>query len=261
MKKLSLISIGLLLLLVFTLLGPAQASKAAAGVRCSKTTTLRQTVQQTTSALLCYKFSVTSTSSFLRLEFEPGSGSFDLYLKPTSTTFLGASDQINASPISGQLTYALLNPQAGTYTIGVVPTGRSGRFSLAATTSTPTSNRPTQKCSSQSCTASYPLISSGNGIALGSQSGDQAIFPLEIGDSGRIEVRATWTGTASTLSLNLYGPDQRTYRRVSGRSPLTLSYSVTNTDFRRGQAWQVSLLNSNSRGGSAKGQVVISYPR
>jgi len=48
---------------------------------------------------------------------------------------------------------------------------------------------------------------------------------------------------------------------LSGRSPLTLSYSVTSTDFRRGQAWQVSLANANSMGGSAKGQVVITYPR
>jgi hypothetical protein len=261
MKKLSLISIGLTFLLVSALLGPAQASYAATGVRCSNTATLRQTVQQSTSAPLCYQFSVTSTSSFLRLEFESSSGTFDLYLGSGSTTFLSASDQINASPISGQLTYALLNPQAGTYTIGVAPTNSSGRFSLAATTATPLSNQPTQRCSSLSCTATYPLISSGDGIVLGARSGDQVLFPIQIGASGRIEVRATWTGTASILSLSLDGPDQQTYRRLSGRSPLTLTYDVTSTDFRRGQGWQASLVNANSQGGSAEGQVVITYPR
>ena len=67
MKKLGLISIGLMLLLAPVLLWPDSVSRAAGSVRCRTATTLRRSVWHTASSPRCYRFSVPRNSDFLRV--------------------------------------------------------------------------------------------------------------------------------------------------------------------------------------------------
>jgi len=77
---------------------------------------------------------------------------------------------------------------------------------------------------------------------------------------GRIEVKAEWSGTASSLALILNGPGRtQYYGRKDGASPLNLSFNVTNQHLSLGTGWKVSVANFSSTT-TAQGRVQISYP-
>jgi hypothetical protein len=270
MKKRGLISIGLLLmLLVPALLWLVDVAPAVASAWCSSTTTLSGSVTHTASSARCYRFSVPSDSNFVRIKLEPISGTFDLYYSASQVTFLSNWDKVDEA-IDDDVAYAFLEPQPGTHTITVVPSGSSGRFRLTATTvgaASSASNQPSHSCSGKVCSHAIPLTASGEGgaVELGPDFGDRVIFPIEIGGPGRVEVRATWRGTARTLALILNGPDRPEltnpvayYAREDGDNPLSLTYTITADDFRRGRKWRVSLINFS--GGQATGNLDISYP-
>jgi hypothetical protein len=185
-----------------------------------------------------------------------------MYLKASLATSLSDPDRVNLDNLTGRVTYALLAPQPGTYTIAVVPTDNSARFRLTATAlsaAKSAGNQPHQNCSAGTCRASYPISTSGDGVSLGSNSGDQIIFPIKIGSPGRVEVRSTWRGATPDLTLHLAGPDLSIYESAAGADSLTLTYDVTEADFERGSELQVHLINDN--GDPVAGQVEISYPR
>jgi hypothetical protein len=82
---------------------------------------------------------------------------------------------------------------------------------------------------------------------------------FEVRGAGRIEARAEWTGEAGTLSLILNGPGQTGYyARQNGKSPLSLSFKVTDVHVSRGKKWTLSVANFGA--GSARGKVVIKIP-
>lgn len=68
-----------------------------------------------------------------------------------------------------------------------------------------------------------------------------SVRPLEIelnvSKVGRINAVAKWSGSASHLSILLYGPGKRApYKNVYGKSPFQLSYGLTEADL-RGYKW------------------------
>jgi hypothetical protein len=228
----------------------------AQNVSCKSVATLT-TSPATASATspLCYRYTVQTNSPFLRIELEVSSGGlFDLYVRAGQVTSLSSGDKITPSAVTGRATYAVVKPAQGTYTIAVVPSGKGGRFTLKATTSGSSSTNPA--CSGNIC--SYPLVSAaGTGIVLGSRFGDQVILPITAGKSGRIEARATWTGTARSLTLYLYGAGQtKASASKTGPTGVTLTY-----DARTAGKWTVVLVNSNTAGGTASGTVNVTTPR
>lgn len=87
----------------------------------------------------------------------------------------------------------------------------------------------------------------------------RASVDFEVQGPGRIEARAEWTGAAGTLSLILNGPGQSGYyARQNGKSPLSLSFKVTDDHLSRGKKWTLSVANFGA--GSAQGKVVIKVP-
>jgi hypothetical protein len=90
------------------------------------------------------------------------------------------------------------------------------------------------------------------------EKGREAI-DFEVQGAGRIEARAEWSGAAGTLTLILNGPGQTGYyARQNGKSPLSLSFKVTDDHVARGNKWTLSVVNFGA--GSAQGKVVIRVP-
>jgi hypothetical protein len=86
------------------------------------------------------------------------------------------------------------------------------------------------------------------------------VIELEIKTAGKIEAKAEWRGTASSLALILNGPGQKqAYARKDGQSPLSLSYEVSESLLSLGKEWKVSVVNFNSRA-TAGGRVRITFP-
>jgi hypothetical protein len=82
---------------------------------------------------------------------------------------------------------------------------------------------------------------------------------FEVQGAGRIEARAEWSGAAGTLALILNGPGQTGYyARQNGKSPLSLSFKVTEDHIARGKKWTLSVVNFGT--GAAQGKVVIQVP-
>jgi hypothetical protein len=89
---------------------------------------------------------------------------------------------------------------------------------------------------------------------------DREVIQLEMEAAGKIEVKAEWRGTASSLALILNGPGQtQAYARKDGNSPLSLSYHVSKSLLSLGKAWKVSVVNFNPRA-TAGGRVRITIP-
>ena len=82
---------------------------------------------------------------------------------------------------------------------------------------------------------------------------------LEITAAGKIEAKATWTGTAERVALILNGPDRtQYYARKDGRSPLTLSFDFDDSHLAKGGAWRLSVALFGE--GTAKGRVEVRLP-
>lgn len=271
MKKLGSISIGLLLmLLALILLGQVSLPDAAASIQCYTSYTLLNSVDATAAPPRCYHFNVLPNTRYLRIKLEAmGNGKFDLYHSANQVEFLSNWNKVNKGEISGKASYVDLEPRPGTHTIAVARTDGSGGFRLntkAVGAASSASNQPSISCA-DGCRTMYTVTTTerGGALELGSDYGDEVIFPLEIGSPGRVEVHVTWSGTASTLALILNGPDRPElpnpegyYARKDGGSPLTLTYNITADDFRRGRKWWVRLVNFS--GGQATGNVEIHYP-
>lgn len=77
--------------------------------------------------------------------------------------------------------------------------------------------------------------------------------------AGKLEARAEWAGTATTLALILNGPGQsQAYARRDGMSPLLLAFDISPALFAKGNAWRLSVVNFGT--GSAQVQVTIRLP-
>ncbi|MBI1877221.1 MAG: hypothetical protein HYR94_03130 [Chloroflexi bacterium] len=97
-------------------------------------------------------------------------------------------------------------------------------------------------------------------FSIGDDYGARATFSFNIRESGCIWAKATWTGTASNLSLILNGPDDQApaYNRQDGTSDLVLAYSVKADDLKSGISWTITIANFG--GGTASGEITIEIP-
>jgi hypothetical protein len=254
-----------LLLISLLMLGPNSPPAAAQSVSCRSASYLSDARSVTGSHSTCYKFTVPRNQALLQITLESNSGATDLFVREGTVYSLTTDDKVTVSASTGQATYVVHNPSATTYTIAAVPSSSRGSFRLTATTTSTSWDQPSLNCSQNSCAATFTL---GSSIKLGSSYGDQLIFPVVIGSTGRVSARASWSGTASDLALELYGPSlysanpTTSYAAISGRSPQSLSYNVTSSDLQRSANWQVTLVNDNRAGGSIRnGSLVITYPR
>ncbi|NTU52009.1 MAG: hypothetical protein HGA94_06190, partial [Candidatus Aminicenantes bacterium] len=85
------------------------------------------------------------------------------------------------------------------------------------------------------------------------------VVEIEIGSTGKLEARATWTGNAERVALILNGPDRtQYYARKDGRSPLTLSFDFDESHLAKGGAWRLSVALFGD--GAAKGRVEVRLP-
>lgn len=231
---------------------------------CARPASLSSSRAARGSSSTCYNFSVPKGQNVLLVTLEVTSGTFDLYVKEGKTRSLSVADRVTASDVGrrGTASYALLQPATGTFTVGVEKSGSgSGSFSLTATTAGTGRNMPSLSCSGSTCRASYPL---GSTVSIGSVRDDQLVFPIAIGRTGRVVAGATRSkGTATSLSLSLYGPSKSSRDPSPGLyagGSSSLSYDVSSSDLRRAGNWWISL--SNDRGGTvSSGTVTITYPR
>lgn len=94
---------------------------------------------------------------------------------------------------------------------------------------------------------------------VSSKFSDRDIFKFSVNTTGKISVKASWTGNAPQLALILNDPSRAESVRKDGKSPSVLTFVVTEKMLQKGTGWKVSIVNI-SRKGSAKGKVWISYP-
>ena len=82
---------------------------------------------------------------------------------------------------------------------------------------------------------------------------------LTIEQPGSIEATAEWSPKKAELALILFGPGQMNYyRRSDGKSPLELSFTVTEQDTAEGSSWRLKLVNQS--GETVEGKLRVSYP-
>ncbi|MBN1184613.1 MAG: hypothetical protein JXB49_20130 [Bacteroidales bacterium] len=90
---------------------------------------------------------------------------------------------------------------------------------------------------------------------------NREIVEFEITNTGAIEVKAEWSGTARELALILNGPGRvQYYARNDGQSPLTLTYNVPADILSLGKMWKISVVNFGSST-IAQGNVQVTYPQ
>ncbi|MGQ9801881.1 MAG: hypothetical protein ACUVRL_09500 [Candidatus Saccharicenans sp.] len=88
----------------------------------------------------------------------------------------------------------------------------------------------------------------------------EATFNLTIGQAGKISVTATWSGSATSLSLILNGPGQtQYYARRDGGSPLSLEYDLASELLQKGNSWRISLVSFKAEV-TAQGQITFHLP-
>jgi len=88
---------------------------------------------------------------------------------------------------------------------------------------------------------------------------NREIFEFELTNTGVIEVKAEWSGTAQKLALILNGPGRvQYYARKDGKSPLALRYNVTGDILSLGKTWKISVANFGAST-SAQGRIKIYY--
>ncbi|MGQ9682611.1 MAG: protein kinase domain-containing protein [Anaerolineae bacterium] len=89
--------------------------------------------------------------------------------------------------------------------------------------------------------------------------GNRVEYNLRLTGPGLIRFRLTWSGSQGNLALIINGPGQvGYYARQDGGTPLEVSYNVTEADFKKGDAWKVSVVSFGN--GIASGTVQIWYP-
>lgn len=87
----------------------------------------------------------------------------------------------------------------------------------------------------------------------------KATTEITVEQPGEIVATARWAPEKAGLSLILFGPGKMNYyERCEGASPLTLSYTVTESDTTDGNAWRLKLINQS--GESVEGVLYIHYP-
>jgi len=94
---------------------------------------------------------------------------------------------------------------------------------------------------------------------VSSEFGDRDVLKFRVNGTGTISVKARWNGDARQLALILNGPSRVEFARKDGRSPLALTFIVTEQALQKGTDWRVSIVNFSSRG-SAGGKIWISSP-
>lgn len=85
-------------------------------------------------------------------------------------------------------------------------------------------------------------------------------------DEGAIEATIEWTGASTDLTVQLTGRRRpgladptAPYAEVTGTSPLTINYVVTNDDLRRGVAWRL-VIRDTTGNWNAKGTIRLTVP-
>ncbi len=82
---------------------------------------------------------------------------------------------------------------------------------------------------------------------------------LTVEQPGSIVATAEWEPKKAELALILFGPGQMNYyRRSDGKSPLELTYTVSELDTADGSAWRVKLVNQS--GETVEGMMRVHYP-
>lgn len=82
---------------------------------------------------------------------------------------------------------------------------------------------------------------------------------LTVEQPGTITATAEWEPKKAELGLILFGPGQMNYyRRSDGKSPLELTYTVSEVDTAEGAAWRLKLVNQS--GETVEGMLRVSYP-
>jgi|GEM_PF-6309932 len=94
---------------------------------------------------------------------------------------------------------------------------------------------------------------------VGSRRGDRDVFNFEVNQTGIITAEASWSGDAPQLTLLLNGPTRQEFVRKNGKSPLKISFQVTEQIIKKGKKWKLSIINF-SRRGTARGSIKASFP-
>ena len=88
---------------------------------------------------------------------------------------------------------------------------------------------------------------------------NREIVEFELTNTGVIEVKAEWSGTAQKLALILNGPGRvQYYARKDGKSPMVLRYKVSGDILSLGKTWKISVVNFGSNT-VAQGTVQVNY--
>lgn len=253
------------LLAVATLLIPPAA---LAQLDCPSTATpLSESTPVNGTGARCYQFQVPEASPFVRFEVD-ADDAVDLYFSKGLQTSLSDWDRLNANPIEGDAKFVLVQQDPGAYTVAVASEATTAGYSLSATAGVLSGEDepPLTVCTEGgTCTTALMMRKGPSAIELGSSFGDRVIVPFTVTAAGKIEVTASWLGTADELMLILDGPKRLElpnpsayYQRSLGASPLTLTYDVTSEDVQHGKRFQVSLVNFS--GGEASGGIDIETP-
>lgn len=213
----------------------------------------------------CYQFQIPDAKPFVRLDIQTDQA-VDLYFTEGRKESLTDWDRVNVGPVEGDAKFVLLQPEAGEYTVAVAAPTAATNYSLSASAGEPADDEPLTLCSDDGVCQTVLYMKQGpTAIQLGSKFGDRVILPLTVEGPGKIEVTASWTGSAQELVLILNGPERPElpnpvayYERTLGSSPLKLIYTVTAKDLERGKRFQVSLVNFG--GGEATGNFEIETP-
>lgn len=92
-----------------------------------------------------------------------------------------------------------------------------------------------------------------------SKFGDRDVFEFNVNQAGTLTAEAQWKGNAPRLTLILKGPNGKALARKIGKSPLRVSFNITQSHLKNGTKWKVNIVNF-SRKGTAKGTVKVMYP-
>ncbi len=88
---------------------------------------------------------------------------------------------------------------------------------------------------------------------------NREIVEFELTNTGVIDVKAEWSGTAQKLALILNGPGRvQYYARKDGKSPMVLRYKVSGDILSLGKTWKISVVNFGSNT-VARGTVQVNY--
>ncbi|MEW6456136.1 MAG: hypothetical protein AB1410_05405 [Acidobacteriota bacterium] len=94
---------------------------------------------------------------------------------------------------------------------------------------------------------------------VGPEHNEREVFSFIVRYPNRIEIEATWSGSADELALILDGPGREAfYAKKEGRSPLHISLNVDDYILRQGKIWKVSVVNFK-KSGWAEGRIRVKF--